>query len=317
MTAYALRLENSTDTAPRVRLGDAVGLQHKAGALNARSGLRPDGGGVVTAVAGTMGVQVAPFSGWVDGGASDAQGGYPFVLDASTTLTLSDGHASLARTDTLVARVQDDTYDGSGATDATVVVIEGTPGAGAPTLPTSCIPLRDVTVPAGLSAGTGGLSASHLATDRRTWTVAAGGILPVNGSSQRDALGAQWGQAVFRADTGKMEVYDGTSWAVVPGEDATPAFDSVTTDSLALAEGDTLTGIAGGPANGNTNGAGNMTVAHGLGGTPISITACSTDAGRHCAVTTVGSSTFTVAVTKADGSSHTSSAFGLRWIGII
>ena len=42
MTAYALRLENATDTAARVRLGDLLGLT-PAGPLTARTGIRPRG----------------------------------------------------------------------------------------------------------------------------------------------------------------------------------------------------------------------------------------------------------------------------------
>lgn len=219
MTAYATTLANSVDSAPRVRLAAASSMQHAGGALNARSGLRPDNGGAVTVVAGTMGVSVAPFSGWIDGGASDAQGGYPFVSDAAVTLTLADGHATLARTDTIVARVRDDTFDGSGSTDATVAVIAGTPGAGVPTLPATCVPLRDVVVPAGLSAGTGGLSGSNLGADRRAWTVAAGGVLPVASSTARDALGAKAGQAVYRLDTKTVQVFNGTSWDTFKRDD--------------------------------------------------------------------------------------------------
>ena len=40
MTAYALRLENDTDTAARVRAGDALGLTAD-GATTARQGIRP------------------------------------------------------------------------------------------------------------------------------------------------------------------------------------------------------------------------------------------------------------------------------------
>lgn len=169
MTAYSLRLENGTDTAARVRIGDLIGLAPGASALTAESGLRPDGGGVVAIVNGTMTAEVDPFAAWIQGGISVVQGGYPFVLDAQATVTISDGHATLARVDTIVARVRDDSYDASGFTDAAVVVIAGTPGAGAPALPDNAVPLRDINVPAGASTGTGGLSAANLGTDRRVY----------------------------------------------------------------------------------------------------------------------------------------------------
>lgn len=213
MAEYALRLTNSTDTAPRVRRGDGLGLQHD-GNLNTRSGLRPDGGGVVSHVAGTMTVDVSPFSAWVDGGNTPSQGGYPFILDAVKNLAVADGDATFDRTDTIAAVVYEDAYDASGLTSAELVVVQGTPGAGAPApvLPSSCVPLRDVLVTAGLSAGTGGLTASNIGADRRTYTAAAGGVVPVTGATDRDAIPAVAGQAVYRQDTGSVEVFNGTDW---------------------------------------------------------------------------------------------------------
>lgn len=213
MAEYALRLENGADTAPRMRMGDALALGH-ADPLDTRTGLRPDNGGAVAIVAGSMDVQVSPFIGWLSGGTSVAQGGYPFVLDATKTLTLDPGDASQPRTDTIAAVVRDDSFDTSGATEAVVEVVKGTPGAGAPALPATAAPLRDVIVPAGASSGTGGLSSSDLGADRRAWLAAAGGILRVSGSTARDALPATAGQAVYREDTDRVEVHDGTSWQV-------------------------------------------------------------------------------------------------------
>lgn len=211
MAEYALRLESGTDTAPRMRMGDALELGHSS-PLDTRTGLRPDGGGAVAVVGGSMDVQVSPFLGWVSGGTSQAQGGYPFVLDSTKTLTLDAGDPSQARTDTIAAVVRDDAFDSSGTTAASVEVVKGTPGAGAPALPASALPLRDVIVPAGASAGSGGLSSSDLGADRRTWLAAAGGILTVSGATERDALPAVAGQAVYRDDTARVEVHDGTSW---------------------------------------------------------------------------------------------------------
>lgn len=218
MTEYALRLENSTDTRERMRKGDTLNLV-PGPVSGARNGLRADGGGVVTAVAGTMTVEVTPFTAWVDGGASDAQGGYPFVLDATKTLTITDGDAALSRTDTVVAEVKDNTHDASGSTTATVRVLPGTPGGGVPTLPTSCVPLRNIIVPAGTSAGTGGLSGSNLSTDRRAYTAGLGGVVPVSGTTERDAMGARKGQPVFRLDTLTLEVFNGTSWDAFKKDD--------------------------------------------------------------------------------------------------
>lgn len=241
MSEYALRLENSTDTAPRVRMGDTL-AQQPAGVLQARGGLRNDGGGAVTAVAGTMGVSVAPLMAWVDGGSSLAQGGYPFTLDAAKVLTLADGHASLARVDTIAVVVRDNTFDGGGLTTAAVEVIQGTPGSGAPALPASAVPLRDVNVPAGLSAGTGGLSAGNLSTDRRVYTAAAGGVLRVASQTARDALGAQPGQVVYRVDSDVLQVYNGASWKTYSADPSAWNTYTPTWTNMALGTGAANTG---------------------------------------------------------------------------
>lgn len=244
MAEYALRLTNGTDTAPRVRRADALGLAHD-GPTRTRTGLRPDGGGVTTVVDGTMQVQVTAHSGWINGGATDAQGGYVFVCDALATLTVTDGHASLDRIDTVAAVVYDDAYDGSGQTSADLVVLAGTPGSGVPpALPATALPLRDVLVPAGASAGTGGLAESNLAADRRTYTAAAGGVVPVSGAVERDAMAAEAGQVVYRADTTRLEKYDGTKWGpVAPAEvavDTLGAQHTVTTGAADVGVGVTV-----------------------------------------------------------------------------
>lgn len=216
MTVYATRLVNGTDTRERMRRADAMHM-FPAGAGMARGGFRPDGGGVVSVNAGTMTVSVSPFTAWVDGGVSDLQGGYTFVCDATETLTLAAGHATLSRTDVVIAEVRDTTHDGSGSTDARVRILEGTPGAGVPALPTNALALRNITVGAGLSAGTGGLTSGNLSTDRRTYTTGLGGVLTVASQAERDATGAPNGAVVYRSDTDRLQVRRATGWQDLSG----------------------------------------------------------------------------------------------------
>lgn len=232
MTEYALRLQNGTDTAPRLRLADTLGLAVD-GALGARGGLRPDGGGAVTVVAGTMQVQVSPFLAWIDGTASVTQAGYVFVCDATKVLTLDPGDSAQVRVDTVAARVRENAFDSSGSTAADVFVVKGTPGAGAPVVPVGCEALRDINVPANAAAGTGGLTAGALGADRRRFTTALGGILQVSGQTQRDAAGVE-GRVVYRKDTKALELYDGGAWRTIPtGGSASPQAGkvSITTGS--------------------------------------------------------------------------------------
>lgn len=213
MAEYATRLTNGQDTAARMRRSDLMLLAPNGNGL-ARAGLRPDGGGAVSINGGTMGVTVQPFTAWVSS-ASAAQGGYPVVLDAAKVLAINPGHATLVRVDTVVAQVRDTTYDGSGFTDLRVLIVEGTPGAGAPALPATSIPLRNINVPAGASAGTGGLVSGNLGTDRRTYISSVGAPQAVASQAARDALpGIGSGMVVYREDTDVLEVYNGSTWDV-------------------------------------------------------------------------------------------------------
>lgn len=244
MSVYALRLENSTDTAARVRMADLLGMAPGSTALNARGGVRPGPFAADVAVtAGTMQVKVQPFLAFVPGSVSAPQGGYPFVCDSQVTITLSDGHATLGRIDTIVAQVRDNAFDASGFVDARVLVLQGTPASSPvpPSLPANTIALRDVSVPAGLSAGNGGLSAGNLSTDRRTYAVALGAIAEVKDAAERDAIPApRPGRTVFRRDTQRLETYTGTAWRAFDGK---PIKGAAVTTIGGLLTGTPITGV--------------------------------------------------------------------------
>lgn len=248
MSEYALRLQNSQDTAARVRIGDLLGFT-PAGVLTARTGIRPaPTAGDVAAVAGTMNVSVQPFVAWVQGGVSVAQGGYTFVLDVAKNVAIANGHATLSRTDVVAVVVHENAYDGSGLTDAAVTVVQGTPGAGVPSLPANCLPLRNITVPAGLSVGTGGLTAGNLSTDRRTYVSGLGGVVTVASQAERDALPATNGTVVYRTDTDRLEVRRAGAWTQVQTDDTAPrgnlAYAQVTANQGSLSGSADLTGLS-------------------------------------------------------------------------
>lgn len=232
MTEYALRLANSADTAPRVRSGDALSLL-ASNALRSRGGVRAGSGGAVTVVNGTMTVQVAPFMCWVDATVA-GQVGYPFVCDATKTLTIAAGHATLARTDVIAVVVREAVFDGGGTTAATLEVVQGTPGAGVPSLPAAAIALRNISVPAGTSVGTGGLTAGNLSTDRRQYVVGLGGLVPVASQSEQDSLVTYSGLPAWRTDTKSLEVYNGTKWVQVATYDDTGTFPIYVTSDTAF-----------------------------------------------------------------------------------
>ncbi|MCX3061872.1 hypothetical protein [Streptomyces beihaiensis] len=155
---------------------------------------------------------------------TDSQGAYPVALTSNVDLTFADGDAQYGRIDLIVARVYDDSYDASGKTEATVEIVQGTPAAtpAVPATPALSLPLYQVSVPAGTSAGGGGIAWSTALTGVRTATVAVGGILPVISDSRAGAYPGQ-----YRDNNGQLERWDGSAWAAYP---PVPTWQSWTPD---------------------------------------------------------------------------------------
>jgi len=97
-------------------------------------------------------------------------GVYLFGLQDQSTLTIASNGAGSNRLDLIVARVYD-TANSSSYCD--IEVVQGTAGNGQPTTPTAAVLLAVVTVAPSASSIT-----SSVIADKRTFTVAPGGILP-------------------------------------------------------------------------------------------------------------------------------------------
>ncbi len=102
----------------------------------------------------------------VYGGSVAQQGGYVIAPHATAiTLDVPASNATNPRVDTVYLTVRDNAHDGSGFTDARVVLLAGTPSAGAtldnrtgaPVAPTSAVRLADVLVAANASSVTNGV----------------------------------------------------------------------------------------------------------------------------------------------------------------
>ena len=145
--------------------------------------------------------------------AGSGQGAYPVTLPEQLKLTFADGDASYDRIDVVVLHVYDDLYDKSGFNKVAVEIIQGTaaPTPAAPPLPQICLPIYQVTVRHGASAGTGGIHWDTDLTDLRTTTVAIGGILPAVGDT---GTGAYPGQ--YRDFGGALQRWDGSAWVSYP-----------------------------------------------------------------------------------------------------
>ncbi|MFH8711596.1 hypothetical protein OHB11_15925 [Streptomyces zaomyceticus] len=142
-----------------------------------------------------------------------SQGVFPVTLPASEVVTFAPGNALYNRVDLLVLKIYDKLYDGGERTEATIEIIQGaaeqnpkTPG-----VPPRCLPLYEVTVPAGASAGNGGIPWDSALKDLRTPVVALGGILPVEGASLPGAYPGQYQDA-----SGALQRWDGGAWVSYP-----------------------------------------------------------------------------------------------------
>lgn len=155
-----------------------LGTMTPTGALTTRDGVIAGGAPLLATGAGTMQVQISTGRALVQG--TTAQGAYPVTVTAPETLTVTDGDAQNPRIDSIVLRVYDGLFDALGSTAATVELVKGAPAPSPvePTLPAASLRLWSITVPAGVSAGTGGITWSSALADRRRYTASYGGIIP-------------------------------------------------------------------------------------------------------------------------------------------
>ncbi|MEV5968659.1 hypothetical protein [Streptomyces sp. NPDC051921] len=142
-----------------------------------------------------------------------SQGAYPVTLPASEVVTFSPGNAQYDRIDLVVLRVRDKLY-GDDRNEAVIEVIQGVPEATpkAQPVPARSLPLYEVRVPVGASAGTGGIPWATALKDLRNTVVSAGGILPVEGPVQQ---GAYPGQYQDTPDA-QLQRWDGGKWVAYP-----------------------------------------------------------------------------------------------------
>ncbi|MFE2888801.1 hypothetical protein [Streptomyces sp. NPDC059272] len=178
--------------------------------LKARGGIVP-GGFALTGATGTMTFTIGTGRAFVQSGRI-LQGTYPVAVTDPETLTVPAGDAQYGRIDLVELAVLDDDYDGTGSTTALVRLVQGTPAA-IPTVPATpngnAIPLYRIAVPAGASAGNGGLSWTTAVTNLRYSTAALGGIVPASGFD-----GAYPGQ--YRDTPGTFQRWDGSAWVSYP-----------------------------------------------------------------------------------------------------
>ncbi|MFF4523456.1 hypothetical protein [Streptomyces bluensis] len=174
--------------------------------MRTRDGVIPGGIPFAATGAGAMSLQIGIGRAVVQG--TNAQGAYPVAVDAPESVTFTDGNAQFDRIDSVIIRVYDGLFDESDNALARVEILVGQASA-TPTaqpLPPCSLRLWDVTVPAGASAGVGGIDWNSALTDRRRYTAAVGGIIPQGWGLS--FTGAYEGQ--FRDAGGVLERWNAT-----------------------------------------------------------------------------------------------------------
>ncbi|MFE1378678.1 hypothetical protein ACFW6S_07010 [Streptomyces sp. NPDC058740] len=185
-----------------------LGVMAPESAMATRDGVIAGGTALNATGAGAMQVQIGVGRALVQG--TDAQGAYPVAITAPETLTIADGNAQNPRIDAVVLRVYDALYDLGDQTLARLEILQGQPNANpsAPSLPSAALRLWEITVPAGVSAGTGGITWASALNDKRRYTSAYGGILPRGyGLSFSGSYPGQ-----YRDNGTGLDRWDGAAW---------------------------------------------------------------------------------------------------------
>lgn len=179
--------------------------------FSAFGGRRVNGAGLTASVSGspeawtvTAGAGVIYDSGYA------SQGAWRFHIPNNITgIMPARPSTGQSRIDLLVARIYDTDVSVGSTREIKVERIGGTAGASPtpPAVPDLSLLLATLTVPA---------TGSITVTPTTTRVVAAGGILPVATTSERDALVtagvAYAGLAVFNTQAGRIETYNGSEW---------------------------------------------------------------------------------------------------------
>lgn len=208
MTIRTLGLDSGVTSLQDHRLALGAFMGPGASVLERRGGVYYYPGAADLVSAAALQATVSPFSAVVDGTSNSLQGQVVVVVDAAVTLTFSAGEAAVARTDRVVLQIRDTTYDASGSTDARVLIVKGNTSTGAAnSVPASSLLLWEVVVPIGASS----ITFTSARVDRRQW-IATPMRIPVNSSTERDALPTIPGLEVTRLDTGAVEQYWSGAW---------------------------------------------------------------------------------------------------------
>ena len=135
--------------------------------------------------------------------------------DSTVNLTFADGESTVTRTDRIIVRVYNNDQDSSGISDAAIEYLKGQASGTATAVPNGALLLWEVPVPQGASAGGGGINFTSIAVDKRVYTTALGGVIPVASNTELAAISNPYqGMAAYAKDNNFLYVFDGSSWRI-------------------------------------------------------------------------------------------------------
>lgn len=182
------------------------------GQLAVRGGVLPGATSGDLSTVSAMVARVAPVKVVIPNSISAALGPYVLVSDANVDITFDAGEAAVPRVDRVIARAYDDTNDGSGSTLGNIYYLKGTAGGSATALPNNSVLLYEMTIPAGASAGGGGVNFAN-AVDKRVYTVSQGGVIPIANATDMAAITNLYeGMTIYRNDLDTLYVGAGSNF---------------------------------------------------------------------------------------------------------
>lgn len=179
-----------------------------------------------------MSVDVADGQCYVTGTESSTQGVYHCDNVGVENKTITASNPTNPRRDLIVARIKDVEYGVAVTNEFLLDVIAGTPAASPvdPTVPANCIVLARVAVAANATS----ITNANITDLRNGYAAVTGsalignqqkaptGIVPCL-SAFRPTVGLFEGLTIYETDTGRIYIYNGTTWAVKKTEQVTVA----------------------------------------------------------------------------------------------
>lgn len=212
MTIRVLAVGNTNTTQADHRSLIAA-LTQPAGSVTHRPGLFPTFAPANISNVSSMTAGIGPFKAMIN----NQGGGGTFLVqsDAPANVDFDPGEAGVTRTDRIIIRVYNHSQDGSGRDEAVVEYLKGQSSGSATALPDNSLLLYEIPVPAGASSGGGGINFTSLRVDRRVWTTAAGGVIPLDFATQVNdgtIVNPFDGMVAYARNTGHIYVYNGSLW---------------------------------------------------------------------------------------------------------